>query len=343
MRLLGNESLQEKDRLEGRRTLERAISTQQQLIDDLLDVSRIAAGKLRLEIRPTRLAEAIDAAVEAVRPVAIRKEVQLAYRASPEVRIVRADPDRIQQIVWNLLSNAVKFTPSGGRVSVELEREGDSVLIKVSDTGIGIAEELLPHIFERFLQGESGSARQHTGLGLGLAIAKQLVELHNGSITATSDGGGKGACFIVRLPLKSEIIAVDNTPSARVTSNTALAGLRILLVEDEGSARDAARRVLENMSARVQAVESAAAAREEYRLQRPDLIISDIGMPGEDGYVLMQQIRALEHEHGISRVPALALTAFARKEDRERANKAGYERTWPSRWILKNYCSRLSD
>jgi two-component system CheB/CheR fusion protein len=325
MRLLRNDSLPPKDHQEGTRILERAVDAQQQLIDDLLDVSRISAGKLRLEKRLTRLAEAIAAAVEAVRPVSERTEVRIVYRASPEVGAVRADPDRMQQVVWNLLSNAVKFTPSGGEVQVDVQREGDAVLIKVADTGIGIHADLLPHIFDRFLQGESGAARHHTGLGLGLAIAKQLVELHGGSIFATSEGSGKGACFIVRLPLKAENTDTELRQYSRATDGVTLAGLHILLVEDEGTTREAARRLLEGTRAQVLAVESTAAAREAYSLQRPDIIISDIGMPGEDGYVLMQQVRSLESEHGISRVPSLALTAFARAEDRQRALEAGYD------------------
>jgi signal transduction histidine kinase len=325
VRLLGHEALPEKDRVEGRRTLERAIIAQQQLIDDLLDVSRISAGKLRLDMRPTRLAEAIEAAIEAVRPVCARKEVQLVYSASPEVGVVRADPDRMQQIVWNLLSNAVKFTPSGGGVRVELEREGDWVIIRVADSGIGIRKEILPHVFDRFLQGESGTARQHAGLGLGLAIAKQLVELHGGSIAASSEGEGQGACFIVRLPFKAEVAVLSASEPEREHSATDLSGLRILLVEDEPSTREGTCALLETKRAQVQAVESAMAAREAYMLQRPGIIISDIGLPGEDGYTLMQQIRALEREHGGPRVPALALTAFARDEDRQRALDAGYD------------------
>ena len=325
LRLLGRESLSEKDRAEGMQTLGRAVDAQQQLINDLLDVSRIATGKLRLEFRPTRLAEALDAAIDAVRPVAARKEVQLAYKASPEIGIVQADPDRIQQVVWNLLSNAVKFTPSGGRVEIALSREDEWVVLSVTDTGIGIHADLLPHIFDRFLQGDSGSAREHTGLGLGLAIAKQLVELHSGTIAASSAGIGQGTRFIVRLPFKSELLTVGPARSSYPISSNTLLGIRILLVEDEGSAREAARRLLEGASASVQAVESAAAAREAYMLQRPDLIISDIGMPGEDGYVLMEQIRTLEIEHGIPPVPALAVTAFARKEDRQKAMDAGYD------------------
>jgi CheY-like chemotaxis protein/anti-sigma regulatory factor (Ser/Thr protein kinase) len=231
----------------------------------------------------------------------------------------------MQQVVWNLLSNAVKFTPSGGRVTVELVRTGDWVTIQVTDTGSGIRPELLPHIFDRFLQGESGAARQHSGLGLGLAISKQLVELHQGTISASSEGEGKGAVFMVRLPFKAE------TPDAEVSLPLGdrrapeLDGLRILLVEDEPSAREGTRALLQAARANVQPVESAMAAREAYLVQRPDIIISDVGLPGEDGYALLQQIRSIEREKGGPRVPALALTAFARPEDRQRAIAAGFD------------------
>ena len=325
VRLLGHEALPEKDRVEGRRTLERAIIAQQQLIDDLLDISRISAGKLRMEMRPTPLADVIEAAVEAVRPVSARKDVQLTYVTNPQIGVVRADPDRMQQVVWNLLSNAVKFTPSGGRVAVALERQGDWVTVEVTDTGIGIREELLPHIFDRFLQGDAGAARQHGGLGLGLAIAKQLVELHGGTISASSEGEGQGACFVVRLPFKTEAPSVESSLPAREQGSADLTGLHVLLVEDEPSTREGTYALLEANNAQVQAVASAVAAREAYVRQRPDIVISDIGLPGEDGYALMHQIRAIEHDGGGPHVPSVALTAFAREEDRQHALAAGYD------------------
>ena len=325
MRLLGHETLPEKDRSEGRRAVERAIVAQQQLIDDLLDVSRISAGKLRLDLRPTPLAEVIEAAVGAVRPICARKEVQLIYTASPGIGIVRADPDRMQQIVWNLLSNAVKFTPSGGSVHVELEREGDWVSVTVTDNGIGIRKELLPHVFDRFLQGDAGTARHHGGLGLGLAISKQLVELHGGSISVTSEGEGKGARFVVRLPFNTDAVGPEVLAATRGHAAVDLAGLHILLVEDEPSAREGTCTLLETNGAQLRAVESAPAAREAYMQERPDILVSDIGLPAEDGYALLQQIRCLERERGSPRVPALALTAFAREVDRYRALEAGYD------------------
>jgi CheY-like chemotaxis protein len=220
----------------------------------------------------------------------------------------------------------VKFTPSGGQVRVEVEREGDWTLIRVSDTGIGIPADLLPHIFDRFRQGESGTARQHGGLGLGLAIAKQLVELHGGSISASSGGKGQGASFLVRLPLK----VVTEMPSGAGTGTQGvgtsdLTGVNVLLVEDEDSAREGTRALLETKGAYVQAVESADGAKDAYSVQRPRIVISDIGLPGEDGYALMQELRLLEQQRGDPRVPAIALTAFARKEDCQRALNAGYD------------------
>jgi len=324
VRLLGNEALPAKDRGEGLQTLERAVLAQQQLIDDLLDVARMSAGKLRIELRPTRLSETIGAAVESIQPIAARKEVQLSYRASPDIGIVRADPDRMQQILWNLLSNAVKFTPSGGVVQVDVRRDIDDVLIEVSDTGVGIRPELLPHVFDRFLQGDSGADRQSAGLGLGLAIAKQLVELHGGEISASSAGQGRGARFYIRMPLKAESIEEPDSAVSQ-DARAGLEGLRILLVEDEPGSREGTARLLQAQGAEVHAVESSAAAQEAFALRAPDIIVSDIGLAGEDGYVLLRTIRASEQQRGSARIPAVALTAFARKEDRQRAAEAGFD------------------
>jgi CheY-like chemotaxis protein len=255
----------------------------------------------------------------------LRKEVEITFTATTELGLVCADPDRVQQVVWNLLSNAVKFTPSRGRVDVALEREGEWIVIRVTDTGIGIPKELLPHIFDRFLQGESGAARQHGGLGLGLAIARQLVELHGGQISASSTGKGHGASFVVRLPLNLASEVPEAWQPRRESESSDLTGLTVLLVEDEVSAREGTRALLGAKGAYVQAVESADAARDAYKVRRPDVLISDIGLPGEDGYALMQWIRSVEVQQGDPRMPALALTAFAREEDRQRALDAGYE------------------
>ncbi|MDB6107600.1 MAG: torS [Gammaproteobacteria bacterium] len=322
-RMLQSDKLPDSDRLEGIRMIERAAIAQQQLVDDLLDVSRIASGKLRLALRETRLAGSIQDAVEAVRPVSENRGIHFSSQISDDIGIVRADPDRIQQIVWNLLSNAVKFTPSGGRVEVVARRDRDAVEIKVTDTGIGIRKEFLAHVFDRFRQAEAGAARSHGGLGLGLAIAKQLAELHRGSIEANSEGEGHGTTFTVRMPLPGRSGSPED-PTAEIRNpGEGLSGAHILLVEDEAGARDTTRRLLQGYGARVVAVESAAAAREAIAIQWPDVIISDIGLPGVDGYQLLKSIRA--QSAGGARVPALALTAFARSEDRQMALSAGFD------------------
>jgi CheY-like chemotaxis protein len=251
--------------------------------------------------------------------------IRLSTDVSNDIGTVRADPGRIQQVVWNLLSNAVKFTPSGGHVDVDIERAKGEVAIRVRDTGIGIPAALLPKVFERVQQGESGSTRKHSGLGLGLAIARQLVELHGGNIDASSEGSGKGATFTVRLPLAVRSALVDDGPSAEIPSDEALTGLRVLVVEDEDSAREAFVKLLSARGAVVQAFGSATAAREAFDMQPPDILVSDIGLPDEDGYRLIRSMRSIETRQGIARTPAVALTAFARPEDRERALAAGFD------------------
>jgi two-component system CheB/CheR fusion protein len=323
IRILAEKSLPEKTRVEGQHTLERALLAQQQLIDDLLDISRISTGKLRLDIRPTPLTNVIEAAVEAVQPIASRNRLGLTLAAEPDIGIVRVDPDRMQQVVWNLLSNAVKFTPSGGNVRVNVRREGGWVVIEVADTGIGIRHDLLAFVFDRFHQGDTGTSRRHGGLGLGLAIARELVELHGGALSAASEGAGRGARFTVRVPLQEAEAAPPERPRELLHSN--LSGLHILVVEDEPNTREGTSVLLEAHGATVQSVDSAAAARASIRQLTPDIVISDIGMPGEDGYSLMRTIRDEEQSRGRSRVPALALTAFARNEDRERAVAVGYD------------------
>ena len=324
-RMLESDKLPENDRAEGIRMIERAAVAQQQLVDDLLDVSRIASGKLRLALRDTRLAEAIEGAVEAIRPVSISRGVRVTAQISADIGIVRADPDRIQQVVWNLLSNAVKFTPSNGTVRLTARREGKIVEIKVIDSGIGIRAEFLPHVFDRFRQAEVGTTRSHSGLGLGLSIARQLVELHGGSISVSSDGEGHGATFVVSLPLPARDAASGEEEGERPppAPDEDLTGIHVLLVEDEVSARDTVKRLLETCGARVRTVDSVAAAREAFGIELPDLIISDVGLPVEDGYSLLKFVRT-RTENGAADIPALALTAFARAEDRRHALEAGF-------------------
>jgi PAS domain S-box-containing protein len=306
--------------------IDRAALAQQQLVDDLLDVSRMAAGRLRLDKREVKLVEVVQEALGTIAGLAESRRIRVVADLSPGVGVVNVDPDRIQQVVWNLVANAVKFTPNGGEVFVSLRREEDTVEIEVRDTGVGIPADLLPHVFERFRQGEAGPGRRHGGLGLGLAIARDLVELHGGTILADSAGEGQGASFTVRLPLeqRTDTTAAEQVdPAPSVTAD--LRGAQVLLVEDESQAREVTARLLEQHGARVQAAHSAAQAREWFEQCAPDLILADIGMPQEDGYALLRSLRAIEQARQRARVPAIAVTAFARLEDREDALRAGFD------------------
>jgi CheY-like chemotaxis protein len=260
-----------------------------------------------------------------VQPSADVRKVQISMQLDDDVGVVRADPERLQQVVWNLVSNAVKFTPVGGRVDVELCRRGPMVIIEVRDTGIGIRADFLPHVFERFRQAEVITTRQHSGLGLGLAIAKQLVELHGGTITARSDGDGKGSIFTVQLPLASTTADAQKVPELSHTSTQGLNNLRVLLIEDDAGSRTATARALELRGGVIDAVANPAAAMAAYTQMRPDAVILDIGLPGEDGYSLARRIRNLETAQQLSRVPIVALTAFARTQDREHALDSGFD------------------
>jgi PAS domain S-box-containing protein len=325
-KMLGSGKVPHEDWAEGIRMVDRAAITQQQLIDDLLDVSRMASGKMRLSAHPNRLTVAIKGAVDAVLPMAASRGVELESSLSEDIGIVRADPDRIQQVVWNLLTNAIKFTPSRGRITVTALRDKEVVEIRVADTGIGIKPEFLPHVFDRFQQAEVVTTRTHGGLGLGLAIAKQLVELHGGSIEATSEGEGRGSVFTVRLPLRSLTAELETESSDAVhKQGPGLGGLRVLLVEDDPGTRQATRRLLALHGATVRVATTAAQAREAHGIERPEVIVCDIGLPGEDGYALIRDLRHVERETGAPRVPAIAVTAFAREEDQKSALDAGFD------------------
>jgi len=327
-KMLASGKVPHEDWAEGVRMIERAATTQQQLIDDLLDVSRMASGKLRLSVHPSRLVVAIAGALDSVKPIAAARGLTLTAQLSDEIGIVRVDPDRIQQVVWNLLTNAIKFTPSGGRVELTAVRDGNVVEIRVVDTGIGIRSDFLPHVFDRFRQAEVITIRTHSGLGLGLAIAKQLIELHGGTVEAQSKGEGQGAVFIVRLPAPQVANLTDEDAPAvpSKASSNRLQAMRFLLVEDDPPTRDATKRLLELHGGIVQAVGDASAAREAYSIQRPTALLCDIGLPGEDGFSLIRQIRKIEATKGYPRVPAVALTAFARPEDENLAAQAGFDR-----------------
>jgi PAS domain S-box-containing protein len=305
----------------GVETIERNARAQKQLIDDLLDVSRIISGKLRLEMQPIEPAEVVEAALETVAHTAQAKGINLRHRIA-RTGLVVGDSQRLQQVVWNLLSNAVKFTPKGGEVRVTVEALDGHAEITVADSGQGIAPEFLPHVFERFRQADPSSTRRHGGLGLGLAIVRQLVELHGGSVRAESPGEGQGATFIVSLPL-----AVASQPEERRQAQTgeggrpvSLAGVRVLVVDDEADARDLLREILSGSHAEVAMAASAAEGLDVLERFQPHVLVSDISMPGQDGYELIRAVRKRGYQ-----LPAAALTAFARAEDRRRALLAGFQ------------------
>jgi len=313
-------------------TIERNAKAQAQLVEDILDVSRIITGKLRLEVQPVDLAAVIDAALDSVRPAAEAKEIRLQAVLDPHAGPVSGDTSRLQQVVWNLLSNAVKFTPRGGRIQVRLERADSQVEIIVADTGQGITPGLLPYVFDRFRQGDSTSTRLHGGLGLGLAIVRHLVELHGGTVTAESGGEGQGATFRVRLPLlplhagryDSELVTPGAHAASPLQKAPELTGLKVLVVEDEFDSRTLLQTMIEQFGAEVKVCASSAEAFDAFHEWLPDVLVSDIEMPGEDGYQLIRRIRELAPERG-GKTPAVALTAYARADDRMRALAAGYQ------------------
>jgi signal transduction histidine kinase len=310
----------------------RNANAQVQLIDDMLDVSRIVTGKMRLDVRPVDLKAVVDAAIDAVRPAADAKELRLQAVLDPQPFAVTGDPDRLQQVIWNLLINAVKFTPRGGRIQVHLQQRDSHVEIVVSDTGQGIAPTVLPHVFERFQQGDSTSTRRHTGLGLGLALVRHLVELHGGTVEAFSDGEGRGATFTIKLPIA--IARGSDAGQARPargrphgamppTPGAALRGVRVLVVDDDRDGIEMVATMLINAGAAVRTCGSAAEGLEAMRSWRPDVLISDIEMPGEDGYSFIRRVRALD-DGAFARTPVVALTAYGRVEDRLRTLSAGF-------------------
>lgn len=316
------------------RTIERNARAQAQIIEDLLDISRIASGKLHLDVRRVAAVLPVESAVEAVRPAALARGVELALDVAADAGEIDADPDRLQQVVWNLVANAVKFTDRGGRVDVRVVRSGDHLEIQVRDSGRGIDDAFLPHVFERFTQVDASSTRQHGGLGLGLSIVRHLVEMHGGEVSAQSAGLGHGATFVVRLPASVERMptapARDGSVGASArhvleADDEALAGCRVLLVEDDADSRMMLGEVLRLHGATVQAAASAPEALDIAPAFAPTVVVSDIGMPGMDGYAFIRTLRRREAEHGQPGVPAIALTAYARTEDRQRALAEGFQ------------------
>jgi PAS domain S-box-containing protein len=330
MRLVRSGTLDASTHARALETIERNMRMQTQLIEDLLDVSRIITGKLRLEVRPVDLVPVIESALEVVRPAATAKAIELQVVLEPLVDPVAGDPDRLRQVVWNLASNAIKFTPPQGRVTVRLERAGAEAQITVRDTGQGIGPEFLPFVFERFRQADSSSTRAYGGLGLGLAIVRHLMELHGGTVAATSEGEGRGAEFKVRLPFmaaRGQSGFRGRLPTVAASgpwdAGVSLAGLRVLLVEDGLDERQLLSTVLEQRGAEVIAVSSAEAAWRVFDEIRPHVLVSDIAMPQVDGYTLVRKVRSLPAERG-GATPAVAVTAFASDEERQRALEAGF-------------------
>ena len=312
--------------------IERGATTQAQIVDDLLDVSRIVRGQLKLDVRPLDLVPIIEAAVETVRPAAAAREIEIAAVLSPRTGQVSGDPGRLQQVLWNLLSNAIKFTAAGGRVEVRLAGRDGWVDLSVRDTGSGIQPEFLPHVFERFRQADSSTTRVHGGLGLGLAIVRHLVEAHGGTVAAESAGVGQGSTFTVSLPAAAgrarsrpaEEPTPVPVPPAPPRPAVALDRLRILVVDDDRDTLEVMKQLLEQAGAEVVAAGSAAEALSVLEEQVPDVLVSDIGMPGQDGYALIREVRRLAPERG-GKVPAAALTAFTQSDARQQVLLAGFQ------------------
>ncbi|HEV2293635.1 MAG TPA: ATP-binding protein [Tepidisphaeraceae bacterium] len=330
--LLKPESVTKADLAEGLSVITRNARTQARLIDDLLDMSRIISGKMRLDVQRVDLPAVIEAAIESMTPAAEARDIKIQKVIDPIAGPVTGDPNRLQQVVWNLLSNAIKFTPKGGKVQVVVERSNSHVELSVSDTGKGVAAEFLPHVFERFSQDDDSSRRRSTGPGLGLAIVKSLAELHGGSVRVKSGGEGKGSTFIVSLPI-SVVHTLDrneNRQHAKFSRNDELLhtpdlkGMKVMVVDDEEDAITLVKRIMEDCGATVKACTSGAECLKCLTEMRPDVIVMDIGMPDMDGYMLIGKIRALKPEDG-GRTSAVALTAFARSEDRRQAMLAGFD------------------
>jgi PAS domain S-box-containing protein len=328
--ILQGKGCSDADLKEGLEVIDRNTKSQAQLIEDVLDISRIVSGKLRLEVKPRDLSEVIQAAISVVRSAAAAKSIKLEAKLDPSANRVSCDANRIQQVVWNLLSNAIKFTPKGGTVAITLSRERSKAQITVSDTGMGISSEFLPYVFDRFRQADSTTRRKFGGLGLGLSIVKQLVELHGGTVGAQSAGEGKGTTFTVNLP----IAAVAPSPGESADEEreptpesewapVRLDGLRIVVVDDEADARRLVSKVLEEAGAIVTAVGTVADALRAVEKVRPHLLVSDIAMPDEDGYDLIREVRA--RGHSVQSLPAVALTAFAAKGYARSALLAGFQ------------------
>jgi signal transduction histidine kinase len=305
-------------------------AAQAQLIEDILDVSRIVGGRLVLDTRPVQMRSVIEDAIDSLAPASAAKAIQVDRQLAEGV-MVHGDRDRLQQVVWNLVSNALKFTPKGGRVEVELREEDGEATIRVTDSGIGIPGDFLPFVFDRFRQADSSMSRRHSGLGLGMAIVRHLVELHGGTVSAESEGEGKGATFRLRLPKRADMPPMSEVVSHKVERSVdALAeleqlnGVHILVVEDDTDSRNVLTLLLQKLGALVEGVASAREAVDRVSMRRPDVLVSDIGMPDEDGYSLIRRVRQMPAD-AAKKLPAIALTAYARRQDAEAALGAGFD------------------
>lgn len=331
-RLLRSGMLNDEKAAQGLEALDRNSAALTQIVDDVLDISRIVSGKIRLDVQPVDLPLIVHNAVSTVQPAADAKRVRLQSIVDPKVGPISGDPSRLQQVIWNLLSNAVKFTPKGGRVQIRIERVNSHVEVCVSDTGIGIRPDFLPHVFEKFRQADASLTRQGGGLGLGLSIVRHIVEMHGGSVEATSDGEGKGSTFCVRLPLMIVHDAAVREPREHPRTETLsplkelgnLKGVRVVAIDDEADALGLLRVVLETAGAEVHTMSSASAALAQLGERKPDVMVVDLGMPEMDGFEFIRRVRA-SSDPDIRDIPATALTAFARSEDRTKVLESGFE------------------
>jgi signal transduction histidine kinase len=329
--LLRERSARPEDYQRGLETIERNVRVQAQIINDLLDMSRIISGKIHLEVQPLYLHEVVNNAIEAVQQSAIAKNIRIRHILDTRMGLVRGDPSRLQQVLWNLLSNAIKFTPKGGLVQVVLERVNSHAEICVEDNGIGIRADFLPHVFDRFRQADSGTTRNFGGLGLGLSIAKNLVELHGGSINVKSPGENQGTTFIVSLPISHVRSDEPGKPTGRAALDGSaesielprLDNVRVLVVDDDADGRALIGRVLEDRGAQPVCLSNAEQALDAVSRERFDVLLSDVGMPDMDGFELIRQIRRMDKSRSRP-LPAIAITAYARPEDRQRSLLAGF-------------------
>jgi PAS domain S-box-containing protein len=329
--ILLTRELDEETKTKAIETIHRNAKAQHQLISDLLDVSRIISGKLRLNVQMIQLRPIIDAVMDSVRPAAAAKNIKLESSIGSDANLVFADADRLQQVIWNLLTNAIKFTPREGSVRVQAEKvESGELELTVTDSGIGIIKDLLPYVFDRFRQGDTTTTKLHGGLGLGLSIVRQLIELHGGTVRVESEGVDRGATFIVCLPVSSIVTDQNDSPPGHISCadavdfRTRLEGLRVLVVDDEQDTRDLLKTMLGHIGLEVLTTSSAAEALVAFETFRPHVLICDVGMPGEDGYSLISEVRSFPPEQG-GRTPAVALTGYVRGVDRQRALNSGFE------------------